>query len=115
MTRHLIAATAVALGTFTLGAAMPALADPTIGIGASFSFGGGKGETGLGARIFSDDNQGKLVASVGMDYMLSSRQARPTIGAAYLGTNNYLGADLGFGFGGEGIDFGLSLGGAKTK
>lgn len=96
--------------------AVPALAEPAIGLGVSFSFGGAGGtETGLGARLFSDNDHGRVVAAAGVDYMLSSRRVRPTMGAAYLGRNNYIGAELGFGLSGEGVDFGLSLGGVDTK
>ena len=37
--------------------ATPALADPTVGFGLSISFGKGAVETGIGVRIFSDDEE----------------------------------------------------------
>ena len=55
-----------------------------------------------------------FVASVGADYMFQSQRIRPTVGAAYLGDGSYLGFDLGFGLNGEGIDFGVGIGGADT-
>lgn len=47
--------------------------------------------------------------------MFLSRQFRPTVGAAYIGKNSYVGFDMGLGLGGGGFDFGLSAGSAKTK
>lgn len=110
MIRHFLTAT-----TVTLGMALPAFADPTIGLGLSLSFGGGKVETGIGLRVFSDNRPDSAVGSVGLDYMFKSKRIRPTVGVAYLGTNSYIGLDMGFGLNGEGIDFGLGLGGVNTK
>lgn len=99
-----------------LAMAIPAHAEPTIGFGASFSFGAGRsGETGLGLRVFTDNERDKIALSVGVDYMLNSNRIRPTVGAAYMGRNNYVGVDLGFGLNGEGVDFGLGLGGVRTQ
>lgn len=100
---------------FILSMALPAAADPTVGLGLSFSFGAGKAETGMGVRVFSDNRRDKAVGTVGVDYMFSSKRIRPTVGAAYLGSNSYIGLDMGFGLNGEGLDFGLGLGGVKTK
>jgi hypothetical protein len=46
--------------------------------------------------------------------MLQSQRFRPTVGAAYLGDGNYIGLDMGFGLNGEGIDFGVGIGGVNT-
>lgn len=92
----------------------PALADPTLGFGLSFAFGGGKAETGVGVRMFSNDEQDQFAASIGLDYLIQSKRLRPTVGAAYLGDNSYIGLDLGFGLNGEGFDFGFSAGAIKT-
>ena len=101
MTKPLLAlATALSLAT-------PAFADPTVGLGLSFAFGGGKVETGIGLRVFSDDEEDSFVGSAGVDYMFGSQSWRPTVGAAYLGNNSYIGADVGFGINGGGIAFGL--------
>jgi hypothetical protein len=99
----------------TLGLSVPALADPTVGLGLSFSFGGGTVDTGVGVRVFSGNKRDKAAATLGMDYMFGSKRVRATVGAAYLQTNSYIGVDMGFGFNGEGVDFGLGLGGVKTK
>lgn len=107
--------TILAAALVTLGMSLPASADPTIGLGLSISFGSGKVETGLGLRVFSDNQPDKVVGSVGVDYMFQSKRIRPTIGVAYLGDNSYIGLDLGFGLNGEGLDFGLGLGAVKTK
>lgn len=104
----------LALAT-ALSLATPALADPSLGLGLSFAFGAGKVDTGIGLRVFSDDAQDKFVGSAGVDYMFGSRTWRPTVGAAYLGDNSYIGADVGFGLNGGGITFGLGAGGVNTE
>lgn len=100
-----------------MGLAVPVQADPAVGFGLSFVFGGGGGdvETGLGVRITSDDEEDSAVATVGLDYMFGSKRLRPTVGAAYLGDNVYFGADLGFNLNGGGFDFGVGVGVIDTK
>lgn len=101
---------AVALG---MSIAAPAVADPTIGLGLSYSFGGGKSETGIGLRLFSDNTRDSVVGSLGVDYQFSSKSWRGTLGAAYLGKNTYIGLDMGLG--GGGVDYGVSLGAVGSK
>lgn len=95
--------------------ATPAMADPTVGLGLSFSFGGGQVNTGVGLRVFSDNRRDSVVGSVGVDYMFGTLSWRGTVGAAYLGNNAYIGLDLGIGLGDGAIDFGVGVGGANTK
>ena len=99
----------------TLALATPALADPTVGLGLSFSFGGGKPQTGVGLRVFSNDKRDSFVGSVGVDYMFGTQSFRGTLGGAYLGNNTYLGLDMGMDFNGGGFGFGLGAGGVGTK
>lgn len=94
--------------------AAPAAADPTVGIGLSYAFGGGAGEFGLGLRVFSDDRRDRVAASVGVDYMFGSGRIRPSIGAAYLNKNSYVGIDLGYDFSRGSLDFGIGVGGVGT-
>lgn len=93
----------------------PALADPTVGLGLSFSLGGGQVDTGVGLRVFSDDKRDSVVGSLGVDYMFGSQSWRGTVGAAYLGDNSYIGLDLGIGLRDGAIDFGASVGLADTR
>ena len=109
VTKSLIALAAL------LSLSSPALADPTVGLGLSFSFGGGKPQTGVGLRVFSDDAQGSFVGSVGVDYMFGKQSFRGTMGGAYLGRNTYLGLDMGLDFNGGGVGFGFGAGGVGTK
>ncbi|WP_155326400.1 hypothetical protein [Alkalilacustris brevis] len=95
--------------------ATPSAADPTVGLGLTFSFGGGGVDTGIGLRVFSDNRREKAVGSVGVDYMFGSQRWRGTLGAAYLDRNGYIGVDLGIGLGDGAIDFGVGVGGVKTK
>lgn len=99
----------------TLALSTPALADQTVGLGLSFSFGGGKPQTGIGLRVFSDNERDSFVGSVGVDYMFGSQSFRGTVGGAYLGNNTYLGLDMGLDFNGGGFGFGIGAGGVGTK
>ena len=106
-----IAATALAIGL-----ALPAAADPTLGFGLSITFGGNSApETGLGLRVFSDDERDSAVASIGLDYMFQSQRLRPTVGAAYLGSNSYIGLDMGYDFSRGGLDFSVGAGLTDTQ
>jgi hypothetical protein len=102
--------------TCLLAIASPALADPTFGLGLSVAFGGGGApQTGVGLRVFSDDQPHSYVASAGVDYMITSRTVRGTLGAAYLDKNAYVGLDMGLGFAGGGLTYGLSIGAVNTN
>ena len=103
------------LFALSLSIATPTLADPTLGLGLSLSFGAGSPQTGIGLRVFSDDAADSIVGSVGVDYMLNSQSWRGTLGGAYLGSNAYVGLDMGLGFGGGGVDFGLSAGAVNSS
>lgn len=98
-----------------LGLSTPSLADPAVGLGFSYAFGGGESQAGIGLRVFSDDEYDSYVASAGVDYMFGSQNMRGTVGAAYLGDDLYLGLDLGLNFSGGGMTFGPSFGGVNTK
>ena len=95
--------------------AAPAAAEPTIGLGLSFSFGARGVDTGVGLRVFSDNRRDRAVGSLGVDYMFGSQSWRGTVGAGYLGNNTYIGLDLGIGLRDGTIDFGVGVGGANTK
>ena len=103
----------IALATL-LSLATPALADPSLGLGLSLSFGGGKPQTGIGLRVFSDDERDSFVGAVGVDYMFGAQSFRGTVGGAYLGNDTYLGLDMGLDFNGGGIGFGFGAGGVGT-
>ena len=90
--------------------AAPVSADPTFGIGFSLSFGGGQPQLGAGVRLFSDDDEDEVAASVGLDYVFTTQSLRPTIGAAYLMDDSYIGLDLGFNPAVKSFDFGASAG-----
>lgn len=105
---------ALALAT-ALSLATPALADPTIGVGLSYSFGAGKPQTGFGVRLFSDNQRNKFAGSLGADYVMESQMWRGTVGAAYLAHGAYVGLDLGYGLGGGGIDWGVSGGAVNSR
>ena len=99
------------LGSVAILFAAPAMADPIIGLGLSFSFGGGKVDTGVGVRLFSDNRADSFAGSVGVDYMFGSKSFRGTVGGAYLSGDTYLGLDLGIDLKDGGFEFGLGAGG----
>lgn len=92
----------------------PALADPSVGFGLSVVFGGGTVETGLGLRVFSDDEEDEIAASIGIDYLFQGQSFRGTVGVAYLGDGWYIGGDVGLDLTEGGWDYGLSAGIADT-
>jgi hypothetical protein len=59
-------------------AVTPVMADPPVGLGFPFALGGGKGEAGIGLRLFSDDRQHRFVGTVGVDCMVGTRRPSPT-------------------------------------
>jgi len=112
MTRFLLSLSVVsALG---LSFAAPAAADPVVGLGVSLAFGGGQVQSGIGLRVFSDDEDESAVGTIGVDYMFQSKSWRATVGAAYLNDNTYIGLDMGLGLGGGGFSYGLSGGAVDT-
>ena len=110
MSKSFIAASALALALST-----PALADPTLGFGLNFTFGGGTVNTGVGVRPFSNDEKDKAAASVGLDYMFGSQSFRGSLGAAYMMDDSYIELNGGYDFNSGGFDFGIGAGGADTS
>lgn len=107
---------ALTAAALALATALPASADPSFGIGLSLVFGGtSQPQFGVGLRAFSTDEEDKGAVSLGVDYLFASQNWRPTIGAAYLSKNSYLGIDVGYGLYGAGVDFGVSGGFVDTK
>ena len=98
----------------TLGLAVPVLAEPTIGLGVSMTFGSGRHQTGVGLRFMSDNEAESIVGTVGIDYMLQSKNLRPTVGLAYLSEKVYFGLDIGYDFNGSAYDIGVGVGGLNT-
>ena len=113
MTKKLVAASALAL-TLALTLVRPVAADPVLGFGLSLTFGGGEVDAGVGVRLLSDDDEDSFAATLGVDYMLKSRSLRPTVGAAYLMNDSYIGLDLGLDLQSRELDFGVGIGGVKT-
>jgi outer membrane protein W len=97
--------------------AAPVAADPAVGLGVNFSWGGSgsEGGTGVGLRLFSDDKGGEFVGSLGADYMISSQRIRPNLGVAYLASKGYVGMDVGFNMDSGGVDVGLGFGASSAR
>jgi hypothetical protein len=88
---------------------------PTVGLGLSFAFGPNGLEPGIGIRVMSDNRRNRAAASIGLDYMFMTQSLRGTLGAVYLGNNIFGGADVGYNFSSSNLDFGLVVGGTRTK
>lgn len=112
--RFLMSKKYFAAAVLALSISTPAVADPAVGLGLNFTFGGGQVNTGVGVRVFSDNEADKLAASVGLDYMITSQSWRGSVGAAYLMDNSYVELNGGYNFNGGGFDFGLGGGWADT-
>lgn len=112
MSRSLLAALPLVLA---LGA--PVAAEPGLGLGVTFTWGGAgsSGDTGIGLRLFSDNERSTFVGSLGVDYMITSRQVRPSVGVAYLASKSYVGMDVGFDIASGGLNVGVGLGAANSK
>lgn len=95
--------------------AAPAAADPTLGLGVSFSYGSGQVNTGAGLRVFTNDRRNSVAGSLGVDYMFNTQAWRGTVGAAYLRNKTYFGLDLGIGLLDGAFDFGAAVGVTNTK
>ena len=65
--------------------------------------------------LFSDNEKDSFAATLGLDYMLKSRNLRPTVGAAYLMDDCYIGLDMGLDLKSREFDFGVGIGGVKTE
>jgi hypothetical protein len=109
MSKSFIAASALALTLSNL-----VFADPALGFGLNFTFGNGGVNTGVGVRAFSDDEQDKAAASVGLDYMCGSQSWRGSLGAAYMMDNSHIELNGGYDFNSGEFDFGIGGGGANT-
>lgn len=105
----------VLISTLLLSFAAPAVADPTVGLGVTFGFGGGQTQTAIGLRVFSDDQRDEFAGTVGVDYVITTQSWRGTVGAAYLADNAYVGVDVGYGFGTGSIDFSAGAGLVETR
>jgi hypothetical protein len=116
MKAQFVALAASALAAATLSTA--ALAGTAVGAGLTWTFGGPKPVAGpaLGIKVFSNDREKKAAGYLGLDYSFADRGLRPNVGVAYLGENHiYLGADVGYSFAQQGVNFGAGLGYVDTK
>lgn len=114
MTRTRLSLYALAASLSTAVAA-PVSADPTIGLGFSLSFGGGQPQLGAGVRVFSNDEEDEFAAALGLDYVFTTQSLRPTVGAAYLMDDSYVGLDVGYNYTLGVFDVGGGLGLADTE
>lgn len=79
--------------------------DATASIALTWVFGKG---AAVGAKIFSNDSEGEVAATLGVDYLFNSGAWRPNVGAAYIDDDVFI--DFSLGFGGKEMDFGVGIG-----
>mgnify|MGYP000158442980 CR=1 FL=1 len=96
------------LGSALIGGSA-AVADPSFGVGLTYTFGG---DWGVGVRMFHDDEPESAVLAIGADYKFGSQAFRPTVGAAYLDEDFYLDFSLGYDTRIQALDYGVGLGAA---
>jgi hypothetical protein len=86
-----------------------AFAEPALGLGFSFNFGGGKEiSSGLSLRMFSDDSADKFVGTAGLTYFFDDGgYIGLDAGAGYLSSEN-LGFTIGYDFINSRPQFGVS-------
>jgi hypothetical protein len=94
---------------------VPVTADPTVGLGLNLALGSTGADVGLRARLFSDNQEDKIAASLGLDYMFKSKSLRASVGAAYLMEGSYVEANAGYTFKSQEFNFGLGLGTVNTE
>lgn len=94
---------------------MAAYADPTVGLGLNVALGSSGADVGLGVRVFSNDQEDKIAASLGLDYMFKSKSLRASAGAAYLMDDSYVEVNGGYTFKSQEFNFGLGLGTVNTE
>jgi hypothetical protein len=97
----------VAVATM-LATSAPVLADPSLGLGLSYVFGGG---VSVGVRVFSTDRPQSGALALGLDYSFSSGALRPTVGAAYLDNDGYVDFSVGVDPDSGTLNYGIGLGG----
>ena len=86
----------------------PVVAEPSIGLGLSFVFGGG---VAIGGRVFSTDRPQRGALSLGLDYKLGTGAWRPNVGVAYLNNDAYVDFSLGLDLQNREMDYGIGVGG----
>lgn len=90
---------------------MASFAGTGFGVGISYVFGSG---VAVGAKVFSDDEKSETAASLGIDYIITSGGWRPSVGATYLGNNNYGDFNAGYNLTTGTFDFGVGGGYSDT-
>ncbi|GGK75958.1 hypothetical protein [Amphritea balenae] len=87
------------------------IAHAEVGFGAGVSYVFGEG-VAVGLRVFSDNEEGKGVGLIGLDYMPGTGGVRPSVGIAYLGENVY--GELNTGYNNQKGEWNLGIGAGLT-
>ncbi|ANG61363.1 hypothetical protein A8C75_02040 [Marinobacterium aestuarii] len=93
---------------------MSAVTTADVGVGAGLTYVFGGNGLALGIKAFSSDDEDEAAASLGLDYVFSSRSWRPNIGATYLFDSSYVDVTAGYNYGTRAWDLGLGAGYADT-
>ena len=110
-----VLATSILLSSSFL--ASTANADVGFGVGVSLIYGEETGfDVGVGPKLFTTNEEKKVAASAGIDYLVKSSSFRPNIGVSYLFKEDaYADINVGYNLKSQSIDFGLGGGYTKTE
>ena len=95
---------AAILSTVSFGATAN---DIGFGVGVSYVFGQGPA---IGIKAFSDDEENKAAATLGLDYVFASGSFRPNVGIGYQGEGYFGDANLGYSLKTRNFDFATGAG-----
>ncbi|ROZ84170.1 hypothetical protein EF096_10490 [Pseudomonas neustonica] len=98
------AVAAAILSTVSFGATAN---DIGFGVGVSYVFGQGPA---IGIKAFSDDEENKAAATLGLDYVFASGSFRPNVGIGYQGEGYFGDANLGYSLKTRNFDFATGAG-----
>lgn len=96
--------------------ASTAHADIGFGVGATLVYGDKTGfDIGVGPKLFSTNEEKKVTASAGIDYLVKSSAFRPNIGVSYLFKEDaYADINVGYNLAAKEINYGLGFGYVDT-
>lgn len=97
--------------------ASTAYAEIGFGIGATLVYGDKVGfDIGVGPKLFTTNEEKKVAASAGIDYLVKSSAFRPNVGISYLFKEDaYIDLNIGYDLKAQEINFGLGGGYIKTE
>jgi hypothetical protein len=108
---------ALLIATSGLAATAANASDVGYGLGVTWVFGSGENSgLAIGPKVFSTNEEDKVAASIGIDYVLKSASFRPNVGVSYLFKEDvYTDLNVGYNLKAKAVDFGFAVGYTETK